>query len=112
MAAGTNAVAQLNAAFATFADAHPLPEAVRRGMAIALDELLTNTLSYGLPREGGEVTLEVELRPDRLVVAVSDNGEPFDPLGRGGPGPTSARAGRPGGGRGIDQVGQRVGEVI
>ncbi|HYC50914.1 MAG TPA: ATP-binding protein [Gemmatimonadaceae bacterium] len=111
MTVGTNAVAQLNAAFATVADAHALPDAVRRSMAIALDELLTNSLSYGLPREGGEVTLEVELRPDRLIVTVSDNGEPFDPLGRPAPDTTSPLTDRPVGGLGIHLVRQLVDDV-
>lgn len=111
LAAGGDAVAQLNAAFATFAEAHAVPAAVRRSMAIALDELLTNTVSYGLPREGREVTLEVELRPDRLIVTVSDNCEPFDPVGRSAPDTTSPLNERPMGGLGVHLVRQLVEDV-
>ena len=111
MAAETKAVAQLNAAFATFAEAHALPEEARRAMAIALDELLTNILSHGLPGEGGEVTLEVDLRPDRLIVAVSDTGPPFDPLGRSAPDTASPLTDRPIGGLGIHLVRQLVDDV-
>ena len=56
-------VARVNAAFAEFADAHAVPVSVRRSMNVVLDELLTNTLSYGFAgRESGEVTVDVERR--------------------------------------------------
>ncbi len=75
-------VARVNAAFAEFADAHALPASVRRSMNVALDELLTNTCVYGFAgREGGEVTVEVERRPDRVSVTLTDDGTPFDPFG-------------------------------
>lgn len=111
MAAEREAVAQLSAAFAAFAEAHVLPEDVRRSMAIAVDELLANVLSHGLPQGGGQVTLEVDLRPDRLVVQVSDDGPPFDPLGRSAPDTTSPLKDRPIGGLGIHLVRQLVDDV-
>jgi serine/threonine-protein kinase RsbW len=75
-------VAGVNAAFAEFADAHALPASVRRSVNVALDELLNNTISYGFAgRAGGEVTVEVELRSDRLSVTLTDDGVPFDPFG-------------------------------
>ena len=81
-------VARVNAAFAEFADAHAVPVSVRRSMNVVLDELLTNTLSYAFPaggRESGEVTVDVELGPDRLSVTLSDDGSPFDPFGTAAP---------------------------
>jgi anti-anti-sigma factor len=75
-------VARVGAAFAEFADAHALPASVRRSVSVALDELLTNTLSYGFAgREGGEVTVAVELGADRVSVTLTDDGAPFDPFG-------------------------------
>jgi anti-anti-sigma factor len=78
-------VARLNAAFAEFANAHALPASVRRSLNVVLDELLTNTSAYGFGggREGGngEVTVEAELRPDRVSVTLTDDGRPFDPFG-------------------------------
>jgi serine/threonine-protein kinase RsbW len=75
-------VARAGAAFAEFADAHGLPAPVRRSVNVALDELLTNTIRYGFAgRSGGEVTIEAELLPDRLSVILTDDGEPFNPLG-------------------------------
>src|SRR3954465_14173694 len=78
--------AGVGTAFAEFADAHALPAAVRRSVNVALDELLTNTMAYGLEGcERGEVTVDVELRPDRLSVTLTDDGRPFDPFARTAP---------------------------
>ena len=65
-------VARVGAAFDEFADAHALPAGVRRSVSVALDELLTNTVMHGLGgREAGEVTIDVELRPDLLTVTLT-----------------------------------------
>jgi anti-sigma regulatory factor (Ser/Thr protein kinase) len=76
-------VARVGAAFAAFAEAHGLPESVRRSLHVALDELLKNTIAYGFrgrPAGGGEVTVEVERRADRVAVTLTDDGRPFDPF--------------------------------
>jgi anti-anti-sigma factor len=112
MGADLGQVAEASAAFADFADAHRVPSAVRRSMSVALDELLTNTVSYGLARDGAaRVTLDVELHPDRLTVTVSDNGKPFDPFARAAPDTTLGVEQRPIGGLGIHLVRQLVEDV-
>jgi len=76
-------IAGVSAAFAEFADAHAVPAPVRRSVSVALDELLNNTITYGFAGRGegdGAVSIEVELRPDRLCVTLTDNGKPFNPL--------------------------------
>jgi anti-sigma regulatory factor (Ser/Thr protein kinase) len=79
-------IARVNAAFAEFADAHALPASVRRSMHVALDELLSNAMVHGFAgREGGEVTVEAVLRPDRVCVTLTDDGRPFDPFGTAAP---------------------------
>ena len=79
-------VARVGAAFADFADQHALPAAVRRSVNVALDELLTNTLVHGFAGgTGGEATVEVELRPDRVAVTLTDDGKAYDPFGRATP---------------------------
>jgi serine/threonine-protein kinase RsbW len=79
-------VARVNAAFAEFADVHALPASVRRSVNVVLDELLTNTIVYGFAgRAGGEATVEVELRPDRVSVTLTDDGRPFNPFGTAAP---------------------------
>jgi anti-anti-sigma factor len=76
-------VAGASAAFAEFAEAHAVPAPIRRSVSVALDELLNNTITYGFAGRGGgngAVSIEVELRPDRLCVTLTDNGKPFNPL--------------------------------
>lgn len=104
-------VAKVNATFADFAAAHAVPTKIRRSMHVALDELLTNTVSYGLAADGGEVSIDVELHADRLVVTLSDNGAPFDPFGRTAPDTTLSVKERPIGGLGIHLVRQLVDNV-
>ncbi len=103
-------VARINAAFAAFADAHAIPDAVRRSMNVVLDELLTNILSYGLEDGGSEVTIEVVLAPDRLTVTLTDDGRPFDPFGRAVPDIALPMEERPIGGLGIHLVRQLMDE--
>lgn len=105
-------VARVNAAFAEFADAHALPAAVRRSVNVVLDELLTNTIAYGLAeREGGEVTIDVALAPDRLTVTLTDDGKAFDPFGKAVPDTALSVEDRPIGGLGIHLVRQLMDEV-
>lgn len=105
-------VARVNAAFAEFAAAHALPASIRRSMLVVLDELLHNTISYGFEgREGGEVSIEVELHPDRLSVTLTDDGKPFNPLGLPAPDTTLSVEQRPIGGLGIHLVRQMMDEV-
>ena len=104
-------VAKLNEAFAGFADAHAVPAAVRRSINVALDELLTNTILYGLAGDLGEVTVDAELHADRLEVTLSDNGRPFDPFTRSAPDTTLSVEDRPIGGLGIHLVRRLVDHV-
>lgn len=107
-------IARVNAAFAEFADAHALPASVRRSMNVVLDELLTNTSVYGFAgREGGggEVTVEAELRTDRVCVTLTDDGRPFDPFGVGAPDTALPVEERQIGGFGIHLVRRMMDEV-
>jgi len=105
-------IARVHAAFAEFADAHALPASVRRSMNVVLDELLTNTRVYGFAgREGGEVTVEAELRTDRVSVTLTDDGRPFDPFGVAAPDTTLPVEERQIGGFGIHLVRRLMDEV-
>jgi anti-anti-sigma factor len=106
-------VARVNEAFADFAEAHAVPVSVRRGVNVALDELLTNTIEYGLSGNAGdgEVTVEMELQPDRLTVTLTDNGTPFDPTGKVAPDTTLSVEDRPIGGQGIHLVRKLMDDV-
>ena len=105
-------VARVNAAFAEFAAAHALPASVRRSLHVALDELLTNTMVHGFAgREGGAVTVAVELHPDRVSVTITDDGKPFDPFGLAAPDTELPLAERPVGGLGLHLVRGMLDEV-
>ena len=105
-------VARVQSTFAEFAEAHMLPAAIRRSMSVALDELLTNVLTYGLADGvGGTVTIDVQLQGDRLAVTVSDDGKPFDPFATAVPDTTLPVEDRPLGGLGIHLVRRLVDEV-
>lgn len=105
-------VGEVNAAFAGFAETHALPTAVRRSLNVALDELLANAFSHGLAgRDAGEVTVEVELDPQRLTVTVTDDGPPFDPFGQDTPDTTLSVEDRPIGGLGLHLVRALVDDV-
>jgi serine/threonine-protein kinase RsbW len=105
-------VAGVNAAFADFAQAQALPATVRRSLHVALDELLHNSVAHGLGgRQGGSVTVEVELGADRVRVTLSDDGAPFDPFGMAAPDTTGSVEERPIGGLGIHLVRRMMDEV-
>ena len=105
-------VARVQAALAEFAQAYAVPAPVRRSVSVALDELLTNTISYGFAgRDGGEVAIAVELGADRLSVTVSDDGRPFDPLSAAAPDTAGSVAERQMGGLGIHLVRRMMDEV-
>ena len=72
---------------------------------LALDELITNILSYGLAGRGdGVITLSVEHRAGALHAELADNGPPFDPLGAAIDAPSGSIEERDVGGLGIALV--------
>ncbi|HVD61911.1 MAG TPA: ATP-binding protein [Gemmatimonadaceae bacterium] len=116
MSVGAHAdgVGKLNAAFAGFAEAHALPDAVRRSVNVALDELLANKLSHGMAdRDAGSAKVEVQVQLDeeRLTVTITDDGPGFDPFGQAEPDTTLSVEEREIGGLGIHLVRKLMDEV-
>jgi serine/threonine-protein kinase RsbW len=68
-------------ALSGFSRLRPLSEEVLGDLKLAVTEACTNSVRHGY--ENGEGTVEVlyELRPDRFVVEVSDDGPGFDASG-------------------------------
>lgn len=72
---------------------------------LALDELITNTVSYGLrgvSRPKIDITLQVS--ENTLVLTMEDNGRPFDPTRNTNPDLSSAVDERPVGGLGLHLI--------
>lgn len=88
-----------------FAAANDLPPGPIFQVNLALDELLTNTISYGFP-EGGEheITVEIALQGGKVVITTRDSGVAFNPLEQAAADRTLDIDKRPIGGLGIHLV--------
>jgi serine/threonine-protein kinase RsbW len=64
-----------------------LPEEVLADLKLALTEAASNSVrhAYSGDDDTGVVEISYELRADRLVIEVTDDGEGFDPEETGGP---------------------------
>jgi anti-sigma regulatory factor (Ser/Thr protein kinase) len=71
---------RLLAALESFVGAHELPKAVSRSADLALEEHLTNVMSYAYDdgREH-EILVRLEASASQLVIEVEDDGRAFDP---------------------------------
>lgn len=89
-----------------FCQLHQVPEKIRYHLRLALDELLTNTVSHGFSSGEGEnfITIRASLSPPWLVTEVQDNGPPFNPLAKPTPDLELPVESRPIGGLGIHLV--------
>ena len=88
-----------------FGEAHGLIAKLRYQLRLVLDELLTNTISYGYP-EDGDHTITVSMSQDgsRLRFLLVDDALPFDPLTAKAPDLEAEADARPIGGLGIHLV--------
>ena len=67
--------------FEAFAMENKMPFAIIQKINIAFDELLNNIISYGYrDKEIHEIDIEIELRGERLIIIISDDGIPFNPF--------------------------------
>ena len=68
--------------FEQFALEHELPMGLTFKFQLALDELLTNIVSYAFDDGAGDpvIRLVLQLKDDRLEAILQDNGRPFNPL--------------------------------
>ena len=106
------AIAGLAERFDAFCQAHDLSPAVCYPFQVALDELLTNTISYGYP-DASARTIEVILRlsDSALAVELVDDAVAFNPFQREAPDTDAALEDREIGGLGIHVVTQLMDDV-
>jgi serine/threonine-protein kinase RsbW len=63
-----------------------LPDELLADLKLALTEAASNSVRHAYGGDGvGVVAVSYELRPDRLVIEVTDEGEGFDPTDAAGP---------------------------
>lgn len=77
----TAALTALAEAVEQFADRESLGESVPFNLNLVLDELITNSISYGLPQVGEPLLrLRLSRNGDTVEAQVEDNGPAFDPF--------------------------------
>ena len=95
-------VGQLVAAFGT---EHQLPSQIVFDLTLALDEILTNIMSYAYADQGNhEIVVRLSQQAGTLVAEVEDDGRPFNPLEVPPPDLDAAIEDRPVGGLGLHLV--------
>jgi anti-sigma regulatory factor (Ser/Thr protein kinase) len=64
-----------------FGRSHHLPEDFLYGVSLALDEILTNVISYGYSGEAErEITVNLTVHDDEFIAELTDDARPFNPL--------------------------------
>ncbi len=88
-----------------FAQANQLPAQIAFQINLCLEELITNTISYGYP-DGGEheIMVDMVLQEEVLIITIHDDGLAFNPLAHPEPDLNMNIADRPIGGLGIHLV--------
>lgn len=96
-----------------FAAAHGVSDGTVFAVNLALEELVTNTISYGYPNGGRHVIhLRLDLEGEQLRIAIADDGRAFNPLDKEEPDHLDAAVeDRPIGGLGIHLVRKLMDEV-
>ncbi|HEX3973275.1 MAG TPA: ATP-binding protein [Stellaceae bacterium] len=82
-----------------------IPAACAFKLNVALEELLTNTISYGYDDDGRhEIAIDIAREGETIVTEISDDGHAFDPLNAPPPDLDSAIEDRRIGGLGVHLV--------
>lgn len=97
---------------AEWIDSLHLPEELNMSVNLALEEAVSNVMLYAYSEDGsGQVLVEADKSPDKVVFTISDSGKPFDPTAQAEPDITLSAEERPIGGLGIHLVRQIMDEV-
>ena len=109
----TAAIPDLADDIAAYCEAARVTAADVHAINLALDELLTNVIDYGLDGvEAPRIAVALQIEPDRLIAQVTDNGAAFDPFSEvAEPDLDAALADRPIGGLGVHLVVTMMDEV-
>ena len=73
------AIAGIAARIDAFCEARSLPPRIAYAVNLSVDEILSNTISYGYDDDGAHrIALTLRLEDGTLVVVIVDDGRPFD----------------------------------
>ena len=99
--------------FSSWARENHCPESCSLSMEIALEELFTNTASYGYPDQEGYILILLTAFPEKncFRITLADNGLPFNPLDYRDPDLTLSVGDMPIGGLGIHMVRKFMDEI-
>ena len=93
---------RLNQTLAEFAQRHHLSAEVLFAMTLALEEIVTNVISYGYDdSEEHQIRVRLSFEKGNFTAEVEDDGRPFDPLAVPEPDTEKPIEERPVGGLGI-----------
>ena len=102
----------LNKVVAEFAERHQLSSKVLFNLNLALEEILTNVISYAYDdKDEHQITVRLFLEQGQLKVEVEDDGRPFNPLEAPEPDLSKSLEERPVGGLGIHLVRKLMDEL-
>ena len=92
-----------------FCARHGIAPAIAYAVNLSLDELLTNTISYGYEDDDQhDIDIALRLEDGVIVVEISDDGIPFEPASAPAPDTDAPLQDRPIGGLGIFLVGRMM----
>ncbi|MEN6461574.1 MAG: SpoIIE family protein phosphatase, partial [Syntrophomonas sp.] len=105
-------ISVLAEAIEDFGAVNNLPKEAIFQVNLSLDELLTNTISYGFSAGGEhEIIIELALRDKTLTIEIRDDGLPFNPLQHSEPDISQDIEERPIGGLGIHLVRKMMDDI-
>jgi serine/threonine-protein kinase RsbW len=100
---------RLLAAFEDFAVENNLPDAARKNADLALEEAITNILSYAFADKNEHIiAVQFAVARGELLIEIADDGKPFDPTKYPAPDLTIPAARRKIGGLGIHMIRQSM----
>ena len=98
-------IARLGQVVKTFVALHALPSKLAFELNVALEEILTNVISYGYADSGEhDIVLRLSCTGEEVTTEVEDDGRPFNPLAAPPPDISKPLEERPVGGLGIHLV--------
>lgn len=104
-------IPQLSEFVETFCEEMGLDMAIMMNLNLAIEEAVVNVMSYAYPDGKGDVTVDIKVDSEKVMVTLTDSGIPFDPTQKGEVDTTLPAEERPIGGLGIHLVKQLMDKV-